>query len=150
MSFSTYLWTWCQYGYLSVFGATAHCLREGSAKTVIMNQKIEKFQNKKDFSPHYTLEISLSCRNCGTFKERWMAASDGPTAFPFILTMCEYCGCFRFDAVLHAKFYDKRDEGNLKKHEDLLQKSKEIDEQSRKRLEGPKAIKKVEGERIDD
>ena len=150
MSFSTYLWTWYQYGYLSVFGATVHCLREGSAKTVIMNQKIEKFQNKKDFSPHYTLEISLSCRNCGTFKERWMAASDGPTAFPFILTMCEYCGCFRFDAILHAKFFDNRDEKNLELAHSKFDYELRADAEADKRLIGPKVIKNVEGERLSE
>jgi len=112
------------------------------------NTKIEKFKDKS-FSPHYTLEISLSCRNCGTFKERWMAASDGPTAFPFILTVCEYCGCFRFDAVLHAKFFDNRDEKNLESAHSKFDYELRADAESDKRLIGPKVIKKVEGERID-
>jgi len=111
------------------------------------NDKIEKFK-EKSFSPHYTLEISLSCRNCGTFKERWMAASDGPTAFPFILTICEYCGCFRFDAVLHAKFFDNRDEKNLQLAKSKHGKEIQADTEAQNRLLGPKVIKKVEGERM--
>lgn len=110
--------------------------------------KIEKFQDKS-FSPHYTLEITLSCRNCGTYKERWMAASDGPTAFPFILTICEYCGCFRFDAVLHAKFFDNRDEKNLKLAKSKHDKEILADAVAKDRLERPMLIKKVEGERIE-
>jgi len=110
-----------------------------------MSEAIEK---SKEFSPHYTLEITLSCRNCGTFKERWMAASDGPTAFPFILTMCEYCGCFRFDAVLHAKFFDNRNEKNVAKAKSRVNREIQADTASQKRIEGPKVVKKVEGERL--
>lgn len=113
-----------------------------------MSESIEKFQDKS-FSPHYTLEITLSCRNCGTFKERWMAASDGPTAFPFILTMCEYCGCFRFDAVLHAKFFDNKDDKNLEKHKGRFDKEVQADLEAVKRIEEPIVVKEVEGERLD-
>lgn len=118
-------------------------------KLVTENTKIEKFKDKS-FSPHYTLEITLSCRNCGTFKERWMAASDGPTAFPFILTICEYCGCFRFDAVLHAKFFDNRDEKNLEKAKSKFDKELQTAEMLSRKHEPPRVIKKVEGERVDD
>lgn len=111
-------------------------------------KSIEKFKDKS-FSPHYTLEVTLSCRNCGTFKERWMAASDGPGAFPFILTMCEYCGCFRFDGVLHAKLFDNRDEKNVAKAKSRLDKEILADALSKTRLEGPKTTKKVEGKRIE-
>lgn len=102
-----------------------------------------------EFSPHYTLEMSLVCKNCGTAKGRWIAASDGPTSFPFILTTCEYCGCFRFEAVLYAKFFDKRDEKNVDTHKVRFDKDILADTESQKRIEGPKVIKKVEGERVE-
>jgi ribosomal protein L44E len=113
-----------------------------------MTQAIEKHQGTKGFSPHYVLEMSLVCKNCGTAKGRWVAASDGPTSFPFILTMCEYCGCFRFEAVLFAKFYEKQDDKNVAKHKARLNSDLQADYESKRRLEGPKVIKKVEGERL--
>jgi len=112
------------------------------------NTKIEKFQNKK-FSPYYTLEMSLVCKNCGTSKGRWLAASDSATAFPFILTMCEYCGCFRFEATLYAKFFDNRDEKNTELAKSKFGNESQLDSESQKRLEGPKTIIEVKGKRIE-
>ncbi len=113
------------------------------------NDKIEKFQQKK-FSPYYTLEISMVCKNCGTSKGRWRAASDSATSFDFILTTCEYCGCFRFAATLFAKFFDNRDEKNLELSKSKFDKELLTAEMLSKDHESPRLIKKVEGERVDD
>jgi len=113
-----------------------------------MSQAIEKFNNKKGFSPHYTLELSLVCKNCGTPKGRWLAASDHATSFDFIITTCEYCGCFRFETTLYARFFDNRDDKNLELAKSRFNKEIQADTEAQKRLEGPKVTKKVEGERI--
>lgn len=109
-------------------------------------QSIEKY-NAKGFSPHYTLEFSLSCKNCGGSKGRWIAASDGATSFDFLLTTCEYCGVFRFEVTVHARFYDNRDADNLAKHKKVYEVAKRIDEQARKRVDPPREIV-VKGERL--
>lgn len=114
-----------------------------------MDQAIEKFQGTKGFSPHYVLEMSLVCKNCGTAKGRWVAASDGATSFPLIITTCEYCGVFRFEAVLYAKFYEKQDEKNVEKHQSRLKREIHADKESQKRQEGPITIKTVRGERVE-
>ncbi len=113
-----------------------------------MTQRIEKFQ-KKEFSPYYTLELSLVCKNCGTSKGRWRAASDSATSFDFIMTTCEYCGVFRFKATLYAKFFDNRDGKNMEKANSRWDYELRADAESDKRLEGIKTIMKVEGERIE-
>lgn len=103
-----------------------------------------------EFSPYYTLEISMVCNNCGTPKGRWLAASDSATSFDFMLTACEYCGVFRFKSTLYARFFDNRDGKNLEKAKSRFNKEIQSDSASQKRLEGPKTIIKVEGERVDE
>lgn len=110
------------------------------------NTKIEKFQNK-DFSPYYTLEFSLICKNCGTPKGRWLAAADTATSFDFVFTTCEYCGCFRFEATLHAKFFDNRDKKNVEKVHERFDYELRADAESDKLL-NPRVVKTVEGERV--
>jgi len=112
------------------------------------SQSIEKFKLKGS-TPHYTLELSLVCKNCGTPKGRWLAASDSATSFDFIMTTCEYCGVFRFEATLYARFYDSRDKKNLEKAHARFDYELRADAESDKRLKGPKTIKKVEGERVE-
>ena len=113
-----------------------------------MTQRIEKSQNK-EFSPYYTLELSLVCKNCGTSKGRWRAASDSATSFDFIMTTCEYCGVFRFKATLYAKFFDNRDDKNLEGSKVRFSNELRVDSEAQKRLNPPETIKKVEGERVE-
>ena len=90
----------------------------------------------------------MVCKNCGTSKGRWRAASDSATSFDFILTTCEYCGCFRFEATLFAKFFDNRDEKNLELAHSKFDYELRADAEADKQLIEPKMIKKVEGERV--